>query len=120
LFFFRIIDAPENNIISRDPGGNNIIQLSAVPDFSLVRHFKITIGIGIEDSNFFIIVPERSVPDRFFHLVLQTDLITFEYKIIAAKVKKDQPGKKDRKKFPYHLVFQGFYPLFCKSIKLYG
>jgi hypothetical protein len=42
------------------------------------------------------------------------DLITFEYKIISKKVKKNQTCKKERKDFPYHRVLQDFYPATAK------
>lgn len=50
--------------------------------------------------------PVRTIADQILHLALYADLVTFENKIISAKVKNDQPGKKDGKDFPYHLVLR--------------
>ena len=50
-----------------------------------------------------------------FHLRFQIDLIALEYKKVATKVKKNQPGKKNGKDLAYHLSLQEII-LWCANV----
>jgi hypothetical protein len=117
LFFFGIIYTPENNGSSRGFRGNDIIHLSLVTELLLVKHFKITIGSGIDKEDINSMILEGTGADHPFHLTLHMDLITPEYKIVSKNVEKDHPGKKDGKEFPYHQTTK-FSSLFAQMYKI--
>jgi hypothetical protein len=111
LFFPGIIDAPENNVSTRDPDGNHIVHFPTVKELSLVQHFKIVIGSGIENGDLFVQTPETSIPDHCLHFSFYPDLVTSENKIVSGQVEKDQPGKKEGKELPYHQDLRDFIPV---------